>query len=728
MKKKAIEKVPFLGLPKVNRGKMVEYVGVTAVVEIAGEAHLFLEVYRNKRSEKGEPVVRIVLTEKDFGTWFVGRGEWSRGKILGTTWDSHNLIWREDDERIKKSDDFMARENILNSEEDLGRIKEFCNIRNGLRSRRSYIAQWKEGHWWEYIDERQQYICGEEQARRRSRICARRQQALKERADNTPELPEDRILEYADRFIFHRKHYLYYKKRGAWVDLACSSCGRTSYRRWKPGISYESSFCRMVEEPGTGRRGTCPLCGKMGEYLPQGRAKSVYSLRNQVFLGQRYKEKGMLFRYIEVKKQFQLELRVGEKTLEMAGAGEKLESVEIARAYFEPGKELQTDYHKCSCITGADYWDDCNMSGFGNIVVRPAVIMPDTFREMEGTLLQYSALEEYEQEETEKINPVDYAERYMQFPQIEMLSKMGLICVVRSMVKGFCGIVMNSRADRPDSFLGIRKERVKLLIRRNGDLNLLRVMQIEKKHGQRWTDEQIEKLAEICLDSWNIALERMSAQKFLNAVEKYAGCEFGTGCSRAIDRLKATAQEYTDYLSMRQQMGYDMTNTVYLFPRNLTEAHNRMVAETNWQKEEERIREVLAKYPLIKKNYRRLRGRFYYEDEKYLIRPARDAAEIVMEGRILHHCVGGDRYLERHNGEKTIILFLRSVQEPDVPYITVEIEPEGLGIRQWYGAHDKKPDKENMDRWLNAYVTRLKCGQIGEAEGEKTEERILLRA
>ena len=48
MKKKAIEKIPFLTLPGVRRGKTVEYVAVTDIREIAAEPHLFIEVYRKE--------------------------------------------------------------------------------------------------------------------------------------------------------------------------------------------------------------------------------------------------------------------------------------------------------------------------------------------------------------------------------------------------------------------------------------------------------------------------------------------------------------------------------------------------------------------------------------------------------------------------------------------------------------------------------------------------------
>lgn len=65
MKKKAIEKIPYLTLKKTSRKKDVKYIGVTAVKIVGHEKHLFLEVYRNEKMAKAVPVVRIVLTEKD---------------------------------------------------------------------------------------------------------------------------------------------------------------------------------------------------------------------------------------------------------------------------------------------------------------------------------------------------------------------------------------------------------------------------------------------------------------------------------------------------------------------------------------------------------------------------------------------------------------------------------------------------------------------------------------
>lgn len=703
MKKKAIEKIPYLTLPKISQKKDVKYIGITAYKTIDNQRHLFLEVYRNKKENKDVPMVRIVLNKKDFGTFFPSNGLWSRGQITKNTWSNYGLIWRENEEQIHQTVDIMAKENALHSQEDMERIKKFTGVKI-----------WNETEWWECIEIWQKDIIETEYRERSKRKYERRQQALRERQERTPELPNDRILEYADQFIFHELHYLYYKKHGVRATIACSKCGGVSDERWKPGISYESQFVKTIQEPKMGEFGTCPMCKAVGKYMPQGRVRSSNRVSAYLFLGQKYKENGMVFRYIEVGKEWQLQLICNEKgEPEMYNSCEKLDGIEIARAYFEPGKKVQKDFQKHNTWSGKDFWDDCNLSGLSNIIIKDAQVLPETYQNMKGTFLQYSAMKEF-QTAAGVINPVDYIDRYIQTPQIEMLTKMKLIGVVKELLKCHYGIVADINAKRIEEFLGIRKERVERLISRKGDPNTLKIMQLEKRLGQKWTNEQLEQIMEINLgNEIMVPLEYMGIQKLLNKIAKYAGCEYGTMCGTAIARLQHIARTYVDYLNMKKNLRYDLQNTVHLFPKDLEAAHGKMVMESNKKEADKRIREVNEQYPLIKKNYRKLRKKFYFEDEEFMIRPARDAGEIVMEGRMLHHCVGGDNYLNKHDTGKSIILFLRFKAEPDIPYITVEIENDMLKIVQWYGQHDKKPDEKRMQKWLGAYITRLKCRRDG---------------
>lgn len=717
MKKRAIEKIPYLALPEVKEDEGVRYIGVTAYKDVANERHLFIEVYKNSRDSVDIPKVRIVLTKKDFGNFFPGIREWSREKIK--TGMYNKLLWyTAEDTRCPRGE--LPAQNILMSEKDLERIQEYCG------------REYRNDRWWEHIYFHENMITTRERNRTASRRYERRQQELEDRIANTPELQEQEILSRADMTIFGRKHQLFYKKRGCWVQIACSKCGGVAEVRWKSGISFESQYQMRVEDPKEGHTGICQLCGAKGKYRCQGKVHMRDEESTYIFLGQRYKKEGMVVRYIRVEKFWELGLREGKKGPEMCNAREELSGVEVARAYFLPGKKMQIDYHKHDPYTQKDFWDDCNLYGNANITIKSAHVMAETYNEMEGTMFQYSALQEYVKE-AGPVNAIDYLNRYQQTPQIEMLVKMGLIKVVRELIMYRYGIVRDEKADRADAFLGIRKERVRQLVRHRGDVDILDTMQVEKRLGEHWTEEQIEQLTEIGMSRADQAIGYIGIQRFLNRVKKYAGCEYGTMCSTASHRLRQTAQTYVDYLNMRQELGYDMHNTIYLYPRDLEAAHEKMVMERNKEEAERREREVNERYPMIPKAYRRLRKEFSYEDEEFLIRPARDAGEIVTEGRELHHCVGSDRYLEGHNKGENIILFLRSKEYPDIPYITVEIKRRGMTIMQWYGAYDKKPDKDRMQKWLDDYEIkiRLRNGMLGAtlaAGGEEMAKQMLAYA
>lgn len=692
MKKKTIEKIPYLKLPE-NVKKGAKYVGTTAVKVVGHEKHLFLEVYRNEKASREIPLVRIVLTKKDFGSYFPEQEEWNRKKIK----INGKLLWNGEED-CRDGWQQLEKKNILRTEEDLERIKSFCKT-----------TIWKEERWWGYIEHHQNCITRTERSRIEVRKYERRQTALEERSRNTKILPEAKILKIADERWFHQEHHLYYKKYGNWVQIACSKCGGVTDARWKAGDSYESQFQQIVQEPRENKTGKCPMCGAYGTYKCQGKAKHDYSKRMHLFLGQKYKTTGMVMRYVEVTKEWKLELIAGENGTEMHGAYEELSGVEIARAYFEPGKDVQIDYHKHNPYSGKDFWDDCNLSGNYHIRIEEAPILADTYKEMKDTMFQYSALKEYASE-IRNVNIVRYLEQYQQTPQIEVLVKMGLFGIAKEIVDNCQDIVSDASAKRPDTFLGIRKERVHQLIVSRGDIKLLGAMKTEKRLQQAWTEKQIEHLAETGLRTEQVetAIKYMGIQKILNRIEKYAGCAYGTKCAEAENRIRATANTYMDYINMRLALGYDMNNTVYQQPRNLVEAHNQMVLESNKEETDIRIREVEQKYPSIRAIYRELRKIYFYEDDTYLIRPARSAGEIVREGRLLHHCVGGDNYLGKHNRRESYILMLRFKDKAEEPYITVEISSNNPKIRQWYGTNDRKPDAKNMQKWLNDYLKQLK--------------------
>ena len=539
MKEKTIEKIPYLGLQKISRKKSVKYIGVTAVKIIGHKKHLLLEVYENKKESKKIPVVRIALTKKDFGTYWPDKHVWTRQQV-----SYYRPIWME-----THTGGTLTDENILQSPEDLERIKTFCGTK-------LFNPSW----WWEHISRYEADITSTERINRVEREHKRRQEALKDRQANTKALPEKAILYRADHVYFHDEHFLYYKKHGSRADIACSKCGGVTTARWKSSGAYEDQFERNIEEPRENSFGTCPMCGARGQYKCKGKVKGSIRKNRYLFLGQKYKDNGFVMRYIQVEKEWTLGFIAGDNGNEMYNAYEKLSGVELARAYFEPGKKAQVDYNKHDPYVGRDFWDDCNLYGLSSIRINSGPILPETYDEMAGTMFQYSAMKEYTDSLMSVCNPVEYLECYMRTPQLEMLVKMHLIGVAEKLIKCQYGIIEDETATRPDEFLGIRKEKLKLLIKEKGDIGLLRVLQMEKRLAENWTDEQVQQLAETGLTYTQVVLAEkyMTLQKFLNRIKKYACCDYG-GCSQSVYRIRHML-ESEDLTVMTESEGVSLEN------------------------------------------------------------------------------------------------------------------------------------------------------------------------
>jgi hypothetical protein len=177
---------------------------------------------------------------------------------------------------------------------------------------------------------------------------------------------------------------------------------------------------------------------------------------------------------------------------------------------------------------------------------------------------------------------------------------------------------------------------------------------------------------------------------------------------------------------MRESQGYDMTSDIILFPADFVRRRDEMILQAEKQKMDERKAKVNAKYPKIEEKYKRLSEKYSAAAAGYIIRPAKNAAEIVEEGRILHHCVGGDNYLQSHNTGYSFILFLRKADQKDMPFITVEIR--GTKIFQWYGAYDNKPEEAFFDAWLDTYTKELAERQKGKKNGDNNKQLSAVQA
>lgn len=681
MKKKAIEKIPYQTVEKAK--KKYTYVAAVTIQEICGISHLFVEIYENKKDFLSVPYIRMVFTKHDWGFYFPLNDHWRACGIEETS---------------------IKQREVCISEKAMDKIWDFTKERGqGERRYNSWMNDLR-------------YLICKIKNERRERQRETRQKRLDERITNLPQEPEG-LKEWVDDRLFYRAHRLYYKRHGRYADVYCTACKKDYTRATQPGEGFEAQFEPVIPTPKEGKQGTCLLCHAVGIYRAKGRKISIGTperLEKHFFIAQKYKKTGAVLRYYLAEKGFNL--IVNEQYEE---AREEIAITEISREFFEKGKKIQRDFHVHDNWNGKNIWIDCNIQGNYNIKISDGVIYPQSYENLKDTILQYSGAEEFSTKNS-SYNLFRYMEAYNKYPQVEILSKLGLHKTVIALMEDTEKIVDDVTATNPTKFFGIYPERVSELIKRKGDTSYLKAYQTEKKVNKRFTDRQIEAV-KIC----NLA-EHLDAEFFtytgldrlINNLERYAECEAVDGiCSRTLGHIRAITRRYFDYIRMRKEAGYDLHNSIYLFPRDLNIAHGEMVEEINKDKIKERNAEISLRYPDIERNYRKLCYRYSCKVGDYLIRPARDAAEITREGRFLHHCVGSDNYLSKHNRGESYILFLRKQAESEKPYVTIEIK--GERIVQWYGAYDKKPDATIIAELLRQYTRELK---------ERAEQQTLAAA
>lgn len=134
---------------------------------------------------------------------------------------------------------------------------------------------------------------------------------------------------------------------------------------------------------------------------------------------------------------------------------------------------------------------------------------------------------------------------------------------------------------------------------------------------------------------------------------------------------------WRDYLSLCNRLPGVIQE---LMPPHLEQAHDRANAQVEYYTNR-------YEAELIEKKSETLKPLLMNTETLTMLAP-RSGEEIISEGRILKHCVGG--YVHRHAKGDTIILFIRHKDEPLTPYFTIEVDPKTLKIMQCHGYKNER--------------------------------------
>ena len=169
---------------------------------------------------------------------------------------------------------------------------------------------------------------------------------------------------------------------------------------------------------------------------------------------------------------------------------------------------------------------------------------------------------------------------------------------------------------------------------------------------------------------------------------------------------------WADYLSMAKRLSMDTSDSIIYRVRKLKQRHQELVERCNELSDELFAEEMLQTFPNINEVCRSIQDLYSYTGRSYMVVVPTGIMDVIREGKALHHCVGKqERYYDRISRRESYVLFLRRRKDPEKPYYTLEIEPDGT-VRQkrtMFDRQEKDIDKAKkfLREWQGVVASRL---------------------
>lgn len=299
--------------------------------------------------------------------------------------------------------------------------------------------------------------------------------------------------------------------------------------------------------------------------------------------------------------------------------------------------------------------------------------------DLEGTVLENAKLPEYYAQSYEKncFYPIQYARLYLRHPNIENLIMAGLGRMVGTAIhKDIDSCQRNARIKwidwkqaRPAKMLGLTREQLRRV--KAEDWNAAKLMTWRACAGKMRFEDAAE------------------AMRLTDDADVRQMLEDGEEPLRTARYLHKQGQHYyylKDYRRMAQWAELNLEEEVVRWPPHLRQAHDRLVAEARYKTD----RELRDRFMRMSERCRALS----WEHEGICIRPAATPEELVQEGSVLHHCVGG--YAKDH-ADGRIILFVRHARRPERSWFTLNVDVRSKKRIQLHGyGNERSPKGERL--------------------------------
>ena len=497
----------------------------------------------------------------------------------------------------------------------------------------------------------------------------KRDAVVRDKMRRVPQTPAN-LKRWADKHIM--PHYLFYNYNNgrSKTQARCTYCEKFS----------------VIERPKNNDVLRCPKCGQKVIAKAQGKRAAYHEDRETCQVIRQISPQELVVRIYKlywfyakgkdsIRKSAYEVMRIfvrsddGKKTI-------------VEPYYYDSGYDSVTRWRR-GYHPGALFGMECFISEETG-----EIYLPGLEKALQGTAWEYCALRQFYERTAIPMQVSHYLKMYLQHPLlIERLTKVGFENIVADVVyqHGFSD-ALDEMQTKTHRILCVEKQDVSVLREQKTGVSLLKKYQAYVAIHLRGRAELFQwqlhnEVKEIPTDIF----QYMTAEKFM----RYIDAQFPIYCeTRPANGYRDPTMEtlvitYVDYLHICRRQAYDMKDKSVLFPKNCAAAHDR---------EAERIQKIndAQKNKAFGMAYAGFARKAVLSNEELQIVCPKRANDLVDEGKALHHCVGS--YIDKVADGRCLIVFVRRVEEPKKPYVTVEVR-DGK-IAQIHGDHNSKPTEE----------------------------------
>ena len=597
------------------------YIIRTAVRNIAGQRILVLYIYQRESILAGSIKPRWVMfhSRDDFAT--LSFREDAKATWQCSTLGSLDRIWGFDSKCA------------FYRQQDESRVARFCKCERGAISMLGYL---------------QRLISYRKELERKWK----KQRAIIDRMKYVPVLPRD-LKGFIHREVMPQ--YIFY-----------------DYQRKAPGHAY-CTVCRHEVRIAAAKHNTsglCPRCKKEITFKCRGRRGRIFD-RATVQVLQKAEGNGLVLRIIKVYRSFadsdipnHFEIwENARQFITLSSSGQC--SVDAYYYHYKAGYDLTPWCNGYRPVF--DRWKYNFTADMSGVLYQRN--LSDTLKD---TPWAYSQLEAFSGIASFS-GVATFLSAYIKRPKIEHLIKMKLYRLVSGIIYGGYSYsalqAINFNGENMRAILGIDRPYFPLLRELNPSIDQLHLIRQLLQADHKPSTEQIKWFIASKISNADAAKELL-AHMSVHKLQRYVERQFAPDDEAALKRvgyykMNTLITDYHDYLCMCKELQYDVKNSFILFPRELKAAHDSVAKTLKDKRTAEHEKAIAGSFDEWQKRYQ-------YQSKELMMIPPHSAKEIVDEGAALHHCVR--LYVKNVAEKKSVILFVRSVDEPDKSLCTVEVK------------------------------------------------------